>query len=472
MPSPVKKNVFLATVADAVYRHQMLERGDTVLVAVSGGPDSVALLHCLVAMETHWDLRLVVGHLNHQLRGAIADEEAAFVERLASGLEIPCEIGSRNVESYGVEHRLSVQQAARAVRYAFYDEVADDYGATKIALGHQADDNAESILMHLLRGTGPRGLAGIPPVREGRIIRPLIDVTRAQVLQFLKDGGFQYVRDRSNRDPKYLRNRIRHQLLPSLNKDYNPNTSSALTRLASILRHEEDFWNHHVQGALQDLLLKQTTDRITLSANGLARLHPALLRRLVRYVVLSLEGNLKRLGHSHVEAVVRLTQGTSPSGRLDLPHGIGVVRDRHEVTFLLGLQEARPVFEYHITGMGTTFIREVGTLLKLSVCGANEIKRPKEYPPTTALFDFAAVSLPLIVRSFKEGDRFRPLGMSGSQKVKDFFINNKVSRSRRQKCLLLLSGGRIIWVGGYRIDDSAKMTERTKRVLKAELLRA
>lgn len=278
--------------------------------------------------------------------------------------------------------------------------------------------------------------------------------------------------DHSNLDPKYLRNRIRHELLPSLTKDYNPKTSSALTRLASILRQEEDFWNHQVRGAFQDLVLKQTTDRITLSAAGLARLHTAVLRRLVRHIVLSLKGNLKRLGHSHVQAVVRLTQGATPSGRLDLPHGVGVVLDRHEITFSLCPPQERPIFEYQITSMGTIFIRELGTFLRLSVCEANKIKGPREYPPTTALIDLAAVSFPLIVRSFKEGDRFRPLGMSGSQKVKTFFINNKVSRSKRQHCPLLLTGDRIIWVGGYRIDDSAKMTEQTKRVLKAELLQA
>lgn len=465
----VKEYEFLSAVEATVRRYHMLAPGDTVLVGVSGGPDSVALLHALVALARDWSLRLVVAHLNHRLRGATADQEAAFVERLADRLSLSREIGSRDVASYRARRRLSLQEAARQVRYAFYDEVAAKYAAQKIALGHQANDNAESILIHLLRGTGPRGLAGIPPVRDGRIIRPLIDSTTEQILHFLKEGGFEYVRDHSNLDPKYLRNRIRNELLPFLEEKFNWNAVCMLNRLASIVRDEENFLNEQTGGAFQELLLVLTKDRLTLSAPGLARLHPALARRLIRQAVFSLKGDIRRLGHRHVEAVLRLTRQPFPSGRLDLPHEVLVVRDRDEVTFLLGPAEETPGFEYLIKGVGATFIHEVGMVLKLSVCEANEVDNPKKYPATTALFDLGTVSFPLKVRSFGQGDRFRPMGMSGSQKVKAFFINHKVSRAKRQRCPMLLSRGRIIWVGGYRIDDSAKVTHRTKRVLKAEL---
>jgi tRNA(Ile)-lysidine synthase len=450
----------------------MFDRGEAVLVGVSGGPDSVALLHSLVTLQPKWSLRLVIAHLNHELRGSTADQEAAFVGRLAAGLGIPCEIGSRNVAQYGAEHRLSLQEAARIARYAFYDEVAAKYSASKIALGHQADDNAESILMHLLRGTGPLGLTGIPPVRQGRIIRPLIGLTRADILAFLELGGVEYMRDRSNLDTEYLRNRIRHELLPNLKEHYNPKAIRALNRLSSILRDEEDFWDQEVRRTLQDLVLEQTPGRLCLTARGLSELHPALLRRLVRHATLSVKGDIKRLGHVHVEAVARLLAGPSPSGRIDLPQGVRVVRDRDEICFLLGPSEETARFEYDIPRIQTTFIREIGILLKLSVCNRSEVPQVKNYPMNTALFDAAAVSLPLKVRNFQQGDRFKPMGMLGSQKVKTFFINHKVPRSQRLRCPILVSGGRIIWVGGYRIDDSAKITQKTKKVLKAELLPA
>ena len=475
MPTLKKDHNFLSAVESAIRHYHMLDRGDTILVGVSGGPDSVALLHSLVSLAPKWCLRLVVAHLNHQLRGASADHEAAFVGRLSNVLGIRCEIGSRNVAKYGSEQKLSLQEAARIVRYTFYDEVADKHSAGKIALGHHADDNAESILIHLLRGTGPLGLTGIRPVRHGRIIRPLIGLTRKEILAFLKQGGFEYMRDRSNLDTKYLRNRIRLELLPKLKEDYNPNTVCALNRLASILRYEEDFWDREVRRTLQGLILDHTPDRLSLKSRGLSSLHPALLRRLVRQAVLLLKGDLRRLGHVHVEAVARLIAAPSPEGRLDLPEGVRVVRDREVVKFFLypPKEYAEYVgFEHHIPSIQTTFIREIDISLKLSVCDSSEVSHPKNYLQTTALFDLAAVTFPLMVRNFRHGDRFMPLGMVGSQKVKTFFINHKVPRSNRLRCPILLSGGKIIWVGGYRIDDSAKITEKTKKVLKAELLPA
>jgi tRNA(Ile)-lysidine synthase len=377
---------------------------------------------------------------------------------------------ARDVASYGAEHGRSIQEAAREVRYAFYDEVATRHGAGKIAVGHQADDNAESMLIHLLRGTGPKGLAGIPPVRDGRIIRPLIDATRQEILRFLQEGGFEYVRDRSNLDPKYLRTRIRHELLPFMKERFNPAVVDALTRLASILRREEDFFKGQVERAFQDVVRAQRTDGVTLWAPGLARLHPAMLRRVIRQAVWSTRGDLKRLGHDHVEAVVPLARGPLPSGQLDLPNGVQVVRDRDDLVFSVGPPESRPSFEYHVAGPGTTLIGEINMRLRLSVCDPRGVGVTAGHPPTRAFLDLQVAPFPLTVRSIRRGDRFRPLGMCGSQKVKAFFINHKVSRSHRHRCPLLVSGGTIVWVGGYRIDDSAKVTAKTKRVLRAELL--
>jgi tRNA(Ile)-lysidine synthase len=260
--------------------------------------------------------------------------------------------------------------------------------------------------------------------------------------------------------------------LPFLKESFNPGVVHALTRLASIVRQEEDFFNGQVKTAFQDLVREQKTNRLTLSASGLAGLHPALLQRLVRQAVLSIRGDLKRLGHNHVEAVVALARGPLPSGRLDLPNGVQVVRDRDDVTFLVGAPESKPRFEYHVAGPGTTLIQEIGTCLRLSVCDADGVAVTSEDPRTTAFLDLQAVPFPVTVRSIRRGDRFRPLGMSGSQKLKAFFINHKVPRSQRHRCPLVLSGGTIVWVGGYRIDDSAKVTEKTKRVLRAELLPA
>jgi tRNA(Ile)-lysidine synthase len=471
MTTPTKDDGFLSAVEAAMSHYQMLSPGDAVLVGVSGGPDSVALLDSLVAISPKWSLRLVVAHLNHQLRGSTADEEAAFVNKIATALGLPCELASRDVGEYGIRHRLSVQEAARSVRYAFYDEAAAKHSADKIALGHHADDNAESILVHLLRGTGPLGLVGIPPVRDGRIIRPLIDLTRKEILAYLEQNGLEYVRDHSNLDTDYLRNRIRHQLLPLLREAYNPNMVDALNRLGSILRDEEDFWDLTVRRVFEELC-RRTSQGMSLPVTKLSGLHPALLRRVVRRAILSVKGDLKRIGHVHVQAVIQLLIGSSPSGRLTLPDGITVLRDREAVYFLSEPPQEIAEFQHDIPGIQTTPIPEIGIALKLEVCDSSEVSDPRSYPLTTALFDMESIAFPLTVRSFKKGDRFNPLGMSGSQKVKTFFINQKITRSERLRCPILLSKGHIIWVGGYRIDDSVKITEKTRKILKAKLLQA
>jgi len=465
-----QEDSLLVVVEATIRQHDMLDEADTVVVGVSGGPDSTALLHTLVRLSPRWSLQLVVAHLNHKLRGSAADQDAVFVAGLAASLGIPCRIRSEDVLKFASEQRLSIQEAGRTIRYGFYNEVASEHSAGKIAVGHHAGDNAESVLIHLFRGTGPLGLSGIAPVRGERIIRPLMGVTRRQILDFLDQEGFEYVKDRSNADLKYLRNRVRHELLPHLREHYNPNIVFALNRLSSILRDEEDFWNQEVRKAFEGPLLVQKPDCISLSIPKLLHLHPALLRRVLREALSSLTGNLRRMGHAHVEAVSRLIASPSPTGHLDLPSGVKVVRAREEVNFSFGEPEEPASFEYEIPRIGTTMIREIGVALRLSECQRTEISDPKACTEVTALFDRAAVTFPMKVRSLKPGDRFRPLGMAGSQKVKTFFINQKVPRSHRKRCPILMSGGRIIWVGGFRIDNSVKITEQTKVVLKAEFL--
>lgn len=466
----MKKDAFLAAVEATIRDHHMLQAGDTVVTAVSGGPDSVALLHTLANLSAGWSLRLVVAHLNHKLRGAAADEEAAFVARLSADLNLPCEIRSTNAAKIHREQRRSLQEVARDLRYTFYGEVAEMYGAQKIALGHQAEDNAESVLMHLLRGAGPRGLSGIPPVRDRRIIRPLIQTTRQEILDFLARKGWAYVKDQSNLDRKYLRNRIRHELLPCLQKQYNRDVVSALNRLAAILRDEENFWEQEVKQAFDFAVTEGRTDAVVLSGASLSRQHPALLRRVIRRAVSCVKGDLRRLGHTHVEAVSRLITGPCCYGRADLPGGVRVERDREKISFLVGNPEVPVSFEYDISCPATTRMDEIGLSLRLSEYALNEIPDLRACPEGTALFDRAALCFPLKVRNFRPGDRFRPLGLAGTQKLKAFFINEKVPRAKRRRCPILLSRGDIIWVAGYRIADPAKITDKTKRVVKAELL--
>lgn len=450
-------------------RYRMLIPGDTVLVGVSGGPDSVALLHVLAAIADQWSIRLIASYLNHNLR-CEAKEEADFVAALCAKLSIPCELGSENVVQYRSLRRISMQGAAREVRYRFYDKVAARYAAQKIALGHHLEDNVESVVIHFLRGTGSLGLSGIPPIRNGRFIRPLIDRTRHEILSFLDQNRIAYLTDASNSNFKYLRNRIRHDLIPALKEKYNPNIVRQLHHLSVILREEENFWEMTVNTSFRDLTVKKGGDFIALDLEGLRQLHPAVCRRIIRHGLAAIKGDLNSIGFKHIEAVQDLISGLSPSRSFDLPGQICVMREPKALLFYSHRPDDIGAYRYTMDDtQDEVYIQEVDAVLKLSVCQPYEASVAAT-GPCCVFADLATIRFPLIVRNFSPGDRFRPLGMSGTQKIKDFFINEKVPIRVRRLCPIVLSEETIIWVGGYRLSELAKVTSQTKKALKLELL--
>lgn len=459
---------FIVAVEKTIRHYRMLAPGDTVLVGVSGGPDSVTLLHVLAAIAQKWSIRLVAAYLNHNLRRE-AEHEANFVADLAARLRIPCEIGSEDVARYRSLHHISIQHAAREVRYRFYDETAAKYSAQKIALGHNLEDNAESVLIHFLRGAGPLGLSGIPPVRDNRFIRPLIDTTRSEIISFLDQNRIEYLTDESNKNLKYLRNRIRHELIPYLKSKHNPNIISQLHHLSTILREEEDFWEKTVTISFQDLITRKGEDLIGLDLKGLQQLLPALRKRVIRKGVAAIKGDLKRIEFKHIDAIEDLITCLNPSRSLDLPGRVCIMREPKTLLFYSHRPGDIIPYCYTIDDIeGEVYIREVDAVLRLSACQPDAAS-VAEAGPCCVFLDLDAIRFPLLVRNFVPGDRFRPLGLSGTKKVKDFFINNKVPIRVRRLCPTVLSDGAIIWIGGYRLSELVKITSRTRRVLKMEL---
>ncbi|MBW1725563.1 MAG: tRNA lysidine(34) synthetase TilS [Deltaproteobacteria bacterium] len=291
----------LRIVEETVTVHGMLKEKDSVVIGVSGGPDSVALLHVLRALTERFSLKLGIAHLNHCLRQNDSDKEAAFVETLSDRLGLPFHIDKEDVHEYKIKNRLSLEEAARRVRYTFLNRVAETNRYNKIALGHHSDDNAELVLMNLFRGSGPLGLSGIPPVRDGKsgplglsgippvrdgkIIRPLIKASRSEIIDFLNQNRLEYVSDASNRDTRYLRNRVRHKLIPLLKTAYNPKISETLNQLASIMLSEEEWIEDVIHPLFEKSVLNVQDDRITFSVSMLDRLHSAAQRRILRKAI-------------------------------------------------------------------------------------------------------------------------------------------------------------------------------------------
>jgi tRNA(Ile)-lysidine synthase len=473
----------LRRVTQTIAENSMVQPGDSVLAAVSGGPDSVALIHILSELTSVFSFRLAVAHLNHDLRSHESDHDAEFVTSLARKLNLPFHADKKNVRRYQLRHRLSPEEAARQVRYGFFNQVAESHGYTKIAVGHQLDDNAELVMMFLLRGSGTLGLSGMPPIRDGKIIRPLLKIKRSEIIDYLAEQDLEYVSDTSNANVSYLRNKIRHELIPQLSTTYNPNIVAALNRLASLVRSEEKWMDGLIEPIFKSALISHSADSICMALDNFGDIPLAARRRLIRKAILKLNGTLRRITFAHVDAAVDLAMKGPDTGRIDLPNHLRIQRNQRSLIITKHknpLRSRGPTvsrtmdedYEYRIATPGITFIKEAQFRLKLTEIGIEEITDLHSTGQQIAFFDITKLKFPLVVRNFRPGDRFSPLGMPGTQKLKNFFINNKIPRGQRVNCPLLVSDGKIIWVAGHRLDNSVKVDAETRMVLKAELLLA
>lgn len=478
-----QKNIFcknlIKIVANTIKTEKMLSLNDSVLIGVSGGPDSLALLDILRELAQDFNLKLAIAHLNHGLRQTESDKDADFVISLAKKAGLPCYIKKADVFRYQKKNGLSLEEAARDVRYEFFKDLLKIHGFNKIALGHQANDNAELILMYLLRGSGPLGITGIPPVRENQIIRPLIEIKKKDILLYLKYRNIQFRIDKSNSDLDHTRNRIRHQLIPDLQKHYNPKIISALNRLGKITRAENNWQNNIIEDIFKVCLLDQSSEKISLSIIKLSEIHLAARRRVIRMAIYAIKGDLKQITASHVETICNLIDNYCLNARLDLPGGLRVIRQDRQLFI-----KAKALAENFITPhweqqlkldllpFSLHFLKEAGTWLRFSETRLDNLPDIRKTGPNIAFFDMAKINFPLKVRALRLGDRFSPLGMRGSQKIKKFFINNKISVSARKNAFILQDQEHIIWLVGYRIAEYAKITINSKSVLMAEFFLA
>jgi len=472
----------IRTVAHTLDSRAMVEAGDTILVGVSGGPDSVALVHILLALAPRFSIQIAMAHLNHGLRKSESDRDEAFVVSIAEQLDLPVHVEKKDVRGYQKSRHLSLEEAARQLRYRFYHEVASRFGYQKIALGHHADDNAELILMFMLRGTGPLGLSGIPPLRGDQIIRPLIDLKRSEIMDFIAEKGLDCVEDSSNRDLHHLRNRIRNRLIPQLKAEYNPRLIDSLNRMAFIMDAEEQWIGNLTRPILDRVIVMEKKSRIGIDISALNLLPIAVRRRLIREVVFRIKGNLRRVSFVHVEAALKLAKKGPDTSVLDFPDRIRISRQDDVLIISKEEQDLRhlaagalssltPDYEYRLFEPADILIKEAALRICFSEIPLEEASdwRCSGHGLHAAYLDMEKIRFPLLIRNFRPGDRFSPLGMSGRQKLNKFFIDHKVPRNERAKCPIVLSGNEIIWVVGHRLDDEVKIGPQTRRILKAEL---
>lgn len=445
-------------VLETVKKFDMIQPGEKVLVAVSGGPDSVALLRLLLDLSKELDISVCAFHLDHRLRPESAGD-AAFVAGICERLAVPLESASYDVPSFLRETGLSVEDGARRVRYRLLKEAADRVGADKIALGHQADDQVETFLMRLIRGAGLAGLAAIPPVR-GRFIRPLIEVEKDEILAYLGEIREGYVIDASNEDLSFLRNRIRHRLIPEL-LDYNPAFKHLVRQTAEIVREDEALLDGETEAKFEAISSRED-GILSVPLAELNSLAPAIVRRIVRRALEIAKGDLMGFEFRHVKEVLK--GAAAGSLRMDLPGGLMAAVEAGELVIgqksAMTAPPAKPV-EIPVPGIAKS--SALGFNVKAELVSAKGYAISKD--PFVAQLDAERVKRPLAIRSWRPGDAFVPLGMVGEKKLQDFFVDEKVPRRRRPRIPIVEGGGEILWVVGMRIDDRYKVTPETKRIL-------
>jgi tRNA(Ile)-lysidine synthase len=455
-----------------IEKYFMLSGRERVLIALSGGPDSVCLLHILKKLQEEFRLDLQSLYVDHGLRPGEAVREIEFCKDLCAKFNLPFLTKKIDVKFYAREKKLNIQEAARELRYRAFEETARELNTEKIALGHTADDQAETLLMRLLRGTGPAGLSGIPPVR-GKFIRPLIEVQRREIEQYLGEEKIDFIVDSSNLKRDYLRNDIRLSLMPRI-KEINPNIVDTLSRTASIFREEERYFEILVAKTLMKLISRKTNSRIELFLSPLAALEKIVLRRTLRRAIDETAG-LRGINFIHIEDIIELVKKGKPGDRLYLPHGIRAIKSYS--TLILTSEPPVRLGVYSLEVPGEIVLKEAGILLHASVLENQEIETkdfrtsaPNSHPATTqVLFDIDRLIFPLAVRPRKEGDFFYPLGFGKKKKLQDFFVDEKVPRDERDAIPLIVSGENIIWVVGYRGDERFKVTDKTEKILKLEV---
>ena len=439
-------------VADFIAQHDLLRAGASAVVGVSGGADSVALLHMLTALAPSMGFTVCAAHFNHGIRGAAADADEAFVQRLCARLGVPLFCGRADVPSLAESRGQTLEQAAREARYAFLEEARVHFGADVIAVAHHMDDQAETLLLHLARGAGLAGLVGMKP-RRGRVIRPLLPLRRSEIEAYLSQEGLSFCTDETNLLRDSTRNRIRLDVLPYLAEHVNPAIVPALCAASELLAQDEAYL---CEAAGQRLLSVQRGENAYDRA-ALAALPPALLGRAVR-MALAAAGAEKDIERTHVEQVIALLQGRT-GARLYLP-GVDVWVDYALLCVGRLPEEAPEPFEVPLVRAGETRT-EKGVFLAEEVPPERFVR-----DPFIACFDLAKLPAEgLSVRSRRPGDRFFPLNAPGRRKLKEFFIDRKVPRAERE-VPLIACGQEILFVPGFSVADTVKVDAKTARILR------
>lgn len=451
----------------SIKRYNMLEKGDALLVALSGGPDSVCLFDLLYQIRVDWHLELHVVHLNHTLRGEASDKDQVLAEKIAKDLKVPISVKRADVAAYAREHRMSIEEAARECRLEFFKEEADRLGIKKVVLGHHKDDQAETVLLRIIRGTGLKGLGAMKPIQNWHgitLIRPLIEMEKRDIEAYVSDRKLAYCLDATNQEIRFMRNRVRHRLIPEMERHYNPRIKNALAALAETVALDLAFLEDAV-GRLYPKVVKRRKDSmLILKKKKFLEQHEALRFRILQKAVRELDPE-SEIDFFHWGEFRRALEAETSHYEMHVSHDLSVAVERKEIVLRKNKAGDAPQYEYTIRLGEKVVVREAKLEFTVEAFDRRIYKDDRK-DRSCGIFDLEKIHFPMVIRNRREGDTFHPLGLHYSKKLKDFLIARKVPSYEKNQIPLFLSAAEIFWVYGVEISDRFKVTARTRRFLK------
>jgi len=456
-------------VLDTIKKYNLIEYGDKIVVGISGGPDSVCLLHILHRLIPEYGIELYALHVNHMLRGEDADLDELFVKEFCNSLGVPLRVIASDINKISESSGISLEEAGREVRYRAFEQYAADVGASKIAVAHNKNDLVETVLMNIIRGSGLEGLTGID-YRRGKIIRPLLDIDRKDIEDYCRQNNLSPRIDLSNLENKYTRNKVRLDLIPYITRMFNVDVVESVYRLAALLKDDNDLIEKVALEVYSSCVTSRKPDMVSLDIARLKKNHVSLVKRVLRNAIREVKGNIKGIESKHIDMVMDLMESGKTGLEIHLPGRIRAMRSYGALRIGLGSEKTKtPLFEALITIPGITMVPVLNTSIEASVVEKKLISIEQcnnlRYNSLVQFFDYDRLSSGIYIRNRRDGDIFKPLKSNGTKKLKEYFIDNKIPREKRDEIPLVAKQNEIVWIIGYKISDKFKVTENTKSVL-------
>mgnify|MGYP001290601962 FL=1 len=436
-----------------ISENSIIDEKDRILVGLSGGPDSIFLLYIL---HNYFNNQLIIAHINHKLRGVDSDLDEKFVRTISQKLKIPLYVIREDIRKLSNENKKSIEEVGREVRFSFFDKTLKVENFNKIALGHNLDDNVETILINFIKGSGTKGLIGIPEKRDN-IIHPIINIKKEEILKFLEENKIEYRVDKTNFEIDFLRNKVRNYLLPIIEKEFNKNFKEKILSLSNILKVEDRFLDNLVENIKNDLM-EFEDDFIKIDNKKFQKLDLSLKRRLIRKAIDYFNRDLREYPLEHIDKVISL-ENKKTGKEIELPFNLIAVKDKNKIIIEKKGVEI-PNFYIEIPDIG---LYELAGM-KIELTLVEKISKVKDI--FTSFFDYDKIEFPIKFRKPKFGEKFKPLGLKEEKKIQDFFVDNGIPKSVRWNLPILLDKkDDILWIVGVRISDDYKVTNLTKRVI-------